>query len=116
MVQATQDDDVAYGSLFEEPGDFYPKAKEPTFAEHTLSSGESLQVRLLGHSPLWGHVLWNAARVASDYLEDHADSLIRGKDVLELGAGAGVPSLVCAIRGARKVSDMGFRLSVVVNS
>lgn len=29
--------------------------------------------------------------------------MIRGKDVLELGAGAGLPSLTCAIEGARTV-------------
>lgn len=46
----------------------------------------------------------------SEYLEEHADRLIVGKDVLELGAGAGLPSLVCAVRGARTVSG---RLRVV---
>jgi predicted nicotinamide N-methyase len=37
------------------------------------------------------------------YLETNADSLIRGKTVLELGAGAGLPSLVSAIHGAKHV-------------
>lgn len=31
------------------------------------------------------------------------EELVKGKDVLELGAGAGLPSLVCAARGARQV-------------
>jgi nicotinamide N-methyltransferase len=31
------------------------------------------------------------------------DDLVKDKDVLELGAGAGLPSLVCAARGARQV-------------
>lgn len=51
-----------------------------------------------------GHLLWNAGRVVSGYLEENAGGLIRGRDVLELGAGAGLPSLVCAARGARTVS------------
>ena len=39
----------------------------------------------------------------AQYLEDNAKELVKGKDVLELGAGAGLPSLVCAARGARRV-------------
>ena len=45
--------------------------------------------------------MWNAARTASDYLEERAPELIHGKNVLELGAGGGLPSMVCAIKGAR---------------
>ena len=37
------------------------------------------------------------------YLEENADILIKDKTVLELGAGAGLPSLVCAFNGARSV-------------
>ena len=50
-----------------------------------------------------GHMLWNAGRVISDYLEEHVDELVKGKTVLELGAGAGLPGLVCAIKGASQV-------------
>ena len=50
-----------------------------------------------------GHLLWNAARVTTDYIEDHATALLKGKTVLELGAGAGLPSLFCALHGARRV-------------
>lgn len=46
-------------------------------------------------------MLWNAGRISSDYIETHAPTLIAGKDVLELGAAAGVPSIVSAIKGAR---------------
>jgi nicotinamide N-methyltransferase len=54
-------------------------------------------------SPQQGHLLWNAGRTLATYLETNADSLIRGKTVLELGAGAGLPSLVSAIHGAKQV-------------
>lgn len=33
-------------------------------------------------------------------MEERADELVKGKTVLELGAGAGLPSLVCALNGA----------------
>jgi nicotinamide N-methyltransferase len=48
-------------------------------------------------------LLWNAGRVTSRYLEENSESIVKGKYVLELGAGAGLPSIVCALRGARKV-------------
>jgi len=50
-----------------------------------------------------GHLLWNAGQVVARYIEDNAEQLVRGKTVLELGAGAGLPSLVCALVGAQKV-------------
>ena len=100
----SSDEDVSCADLFKEPEGHSPEEKGPTFASYTLSTGEVLSVRLVGHNPLWGHVLWNAARVAAGFLENNASDLVSGKDVLELGAGAGVPSLVCALRGARKVS------------
>lgn len=49
-----------------------------------------------------GHLLWNAGQVIAQYLEDNAQ-LVQGKTVLELGAGAGLPSLIAAILGAKKV-------------
>ena len=52
---------------------------------------------------LQGNLLWNAGRTSSHYLEEHTDDLIRDKDVLEIGAAAGVPSIVSAIHGARTV-------------
>ncbi|OAG08587.1 uncharacterized protein CC84DRAFT_1162506 [Paraphaeosphaeria sporulosa] len=89
--------------LFQEPEGFYQPEKEPTFASHTLLSGKELNIRLVGHNPLWGHFLWNAGRTLSDYLEERAEYLIKGKSVLELGAGAGLPSIVCALSGANEV-------------
>lgn len=86
--------------LFQEPADFYEPEKQATFASHQLLSGKEFTVRLVGHNPLWGHFLWNAGRTISDYLEEHADKLVKDRTVLELGAGAGLPSLVCALNGA----------------
>ncbi|KAE8444266.1 hypothetical protein EG329_000766 [Mollisiaceae sp. DMI_Dod_QoI] len=88
--------------LFAEPSGYYPPPPQPTTQTHTLLSGQTLHLRLVGHNPLWGHHLWQAGRLISTYLEKNPD-LIRGKTVLELGAGAGLPSLVCAELGAKKV-------------
>ena len=39
----------------------------------------------------------------TSFIEDRADQLVKGKTVLELGAGAGLPSLASAVHGASKV-------------
>lgn len=49
---------------------------------------------------------WNSAKCFADYLDLNAQELCMGKNVLELGAGAGLPSLVTALNGARKVTEI----------
>lgn len=44
---------------------------------------------------------WNTARVTSDYILSNP-SLVKGKRVLEFGAGAGLPALSSALAGAEK--------------
>ncbi|WVR07546.1 hypothetical protein IAU60_004588 [Kwoniella sp. DSM 27419] len=58
-----------------------------------------LVLRLVGSHPLWGHHLWNTARVFATYLLRNPE-LIEGKRILELGAGAGLPSIASALAGA----------------
>jgi nicotinamide N-methyltransferase len=53
-------------------------------------------------SPLEAHHLWNGSRVVATHFESHP-SLVRDRTVLELGAGAGLPSIVAATLGAKKV-------------
>jgi nicotinamide N-methyltransferase len=98
----SSDSDSETLDLFAEPSDYYPPSPTPTIETYTLLSGRVLTLRLVGHNPLWGHHLWNAGRLISTYLENNP-SLITSKTVLELGAGAGLPSLVCGVLGAKKV-------------
>ncbi|KAJ5155099.1 Nicotinamide N-methyltransferase [Penicillium coprophilum] len=97
------DDEFAAGDLFQDPEGYYPEDAPPTFAEHCMLSGQIVRVRLVGDHPLYGNLLWNAGRTSSHYIEEHSEDLIRNKDVLEIGAAAGVPSIVSAIQGARTV-------------
>jgi EEF1A N-terminal glycine/lysine methyltransferase len=100
--QNEPDSDPETLDLFTDPPDYYPPSPKPTSETHTLLSGRVLTLHLVGHNPLWGHHLWQAGRIISTYLERNP-SLIANKTVLELGAGAGLPSLVCGVLGAKKV-------------
>lgn len=101
-MDPSSDSDSEALDLFTEPSDYYPPSPKPTTETHTLLSGQSLTLRLVGHNPLWGHHLWNAGRLIATYLEKNP-SLVAHRTVLELGAGAGLPSLVCGVLGAEKV-------------
>ncbi|KAK4634055.1 Lysine N-methyltransferase [Fulvia fulva] len=89
--------------LFQEPDDFYQKEKPPTQVQHETLNGDTLTLRLVGQNPLWGHLLWQAGRTIANYLEEHKSEVVQNKTVLELGAGAGLPSLICGINGAKAV-------------
>ncbi|KAJ5692720.1 Protein N-terminal and lysine N-methyltransferase efm7 [Penicillium macrosclerotiorum] len=97
------EDDFDTGDLFQDPEGFYPEEAPPSFAEHQMLCGKMVRVRLVGSHPLYGNLLWNAGRTSSHYIEERTDKLLRDKDVLEIGAAAGVPSIVSAIQGARTV-------------
>ncbi|SPQ26867.1 54b29192-0584-4deb-af1c-d8d97aacece5 [Thermothielavioides terrestris] len=83
--------------LFDEPPDYYPPTPPPTTQTYTTLAGDTITLHLVGP-----HHLWNGARVVAAHFE--ADpALVRGRTVLELGAGAGLPSIVAAALGARRV-------------
>ncbi|EFQ97662.1 Nnt1p [Nannizzia gypsea CBS 118893] len=95
------EDELGFGDFFKEPEGFFPPPKPPTFSEHRMLCGNTLNIRLVGSHPLYGYLLWNAARTISNFLEENASEWVEGKDILELGAGAGLPSIICAIMGAK---------------
>ncbi|KAK3349898.1 nicotinamide N-methyltransferase-like protein [Lasiosphaeria hispida] len=95
------------GALFDDPEDFYPPSPPPTVQTYTTAGGAVIDLHLVGHSPLEAHHLWNGARVVAAHFEASPD-LVRGRSVLELGAGAGLPSIVAAALGAAKVVMTDF--------
>lgn len=58
-----------------------------------------VQYRDKRHS-LWGHKLWNAAKYIVKRMDERLID-VRGKSVIELGAGLGVPTLAAFKNGAR---------------
>ena len=57
---------------------------------------------IASHHSLWGEHLWNASIVLAD-IYDEPEFVLEGKHVMELGAGAGLPGLICALNGAARV-------------
>lgn len=105
-------DDEYFGDngLFEEPEDFRPKKPEAHFADYkrteissvSKSNQPDIKLRLVGSSPLWGHLLWNAGIYTAKHLDKHPE-LVKDKNVLELGAASALPSIVASLIGAKKV-------------
>ncbi|ODV98281.1 hypothetical protein PACTADRAFT_36771 [Pachysolen tannophilus NRRL Y-2460] len=95
------------GDMFQEPEGYFKPEPEPHFATYERiiknANPQSITLRLVGKSPLWGHLLWNAGIYTANYLDEHAETLVKGKNVLELGAGSALPSLICGLNDAKKV-------------
>jgi len=100
---SSSDDESVALDLFNEPKDFYAPEKPATSTSYITKQNVHIPLRLVGHNPLWGHLLWNAGQVIAKYIEDNALEVAAHRTVLELGAGAGLPSLICALHGAKKV-------------
>ncbi|KAJ7594107.1 nicotinamide N-methyltransferase [Mycena floridula] len=84
-----------------------PPSPEPTFAVYSrekTGDWSEIKIRLVGNHPLWAHHLWNAAIALASYLDAPENlELYRSLNVLELGAGGALPSIVAAKNGAAKV-------------
>jgi nicotinamide N-methyltransferase len=78
-----------------------------------------IDLRFVGKHSLWGHRLSNAGKVMAEYVDNQA--IVGGKKILEVGCGAGLPSLIATLQGAGKVcfnfvnfliiEDCDYRLS-----
>lgn len=105
-------DDEIDASLFEEPEGFRPPPPESHFAEfvreYAQNPPKTLKLKLVGKSPLWGHLLWNAGKFTANYLDMNAKELVEDKRVLELGAAAALPTLICAVNGAKDVVSTDY--------
>jgi predicted nicotinamide N-methyase len=75
--------------------DFYEKSELP-------DKGQHFRLMVKKHA-LWGDHLWNGGQWLARYLFDNPQ-MVKGKRVIELGAGAGLPSLVAWKLGAEWVT------------
>lgn len=107
-------------NLFEEPADFRPPPPKEHFTEYKRQSESAdpkdIQLKLIGSSPLWGHLLWNAGIYTANHLDEHASTICEGKNVLELGAAAGLPSIIAGLNKANKVVCTDYPDAELINN
>jgi len=90
--------------LFHEAEDL--SALQPAGPSHHFTNIErpsdlgSIKLRMVTRHALWGDHLWNAGQWLATHFDLHPE-LVHGKSVVELGAGAGLPSVISALCGAR---------------
>ena len=102
--------------LFEEPPDFRPPSPQPTVTHFVKkSTNEKLIVNLPAKHSLWAHRLWNAGQSLTHYLDENRHLYV-GKNVLELGAAASLPSLIAAMNGARLAVSTDYPDPQLINN
>ncbi|KAG1824616.1 putative methyltransferase-domain-containing protein [Suillus subaureus] len=106
-------EDLSLGDVFTEPP--RPPTPPPTFATCTRNAFPDLKIRLVGSHPLWAHHLWNAALAFASYIDSNPE-IARNRCVLELGAGGGLPGLVAAQNGAKKVVLTDYPEAVLIDN
>lgn len=116
-------DDDENNSLGEEEEEEVLTIKYDTYYRLNGESPSPLSLALVSkHHSLWAEFIYNAARVLADLIDgnsihDIQPIQVESKKCLELGAGAGLPSVIAAIKGASEVvvSDYGhdFDLSLI---
>ncbi len=107
--------------------DFFEESLVTIFQEVVVSHGEpgqSFTYTSARHGPLtvvlmepeyddirlFSHFVWSAALYICSLLENGL-VIVKDKMVLELGAGAGLPGLLAALDGAKRVSTRVFELT-----
>lgn len=95
---------IGSGGFFEEPEDFVGKEPECHYASYSrdLTSKEEIKLRLVGKSPLWGHLLWNAGIYTANYIEKNPQE-VTDKIVVEFGAASALPSILCGLHNSKRV-------------
>lgn len=85
---------------------FYEDTPAPAPREHHFVDVErpnglgTLRLRMVKKHVLWGDHLWNAGQWLASHFDEHPEE-VQGKSIVELGAGAGLPSVVSALNGAK---------------
>jgi EEF1A N-terminal glycine/lysine methyltransferase len=100
----SEEDFDGVGDIFGDESFLVPKEPEFYSVEHERPEGKGkIILRMVKKHALWGDHLWNGGRWLANHIEANPH-LIKDKSVVELGAGAGLPSLIASKLNARIVS------------
>ncbi len=94
----TSDDELGVRALYAVEEASVSHAKQSSIGYTSPDGAVKLHLSLVGQHSLWGHHLWNGARWMADWICAHP-GCFRAQRVVELGAGAGLPSIVADIAG-----------------
>ncbi|BAM82278.1 hypothetical protein, conserved [Cyanidioschyzon merolae strain 10D] len=101
------------------PPDFYRERQRSRVERYQSPAGAplqcSVQVQTTQEHPLWTSHVWSGARALADTLCWQPE-LIAGKTVCELGAGAGLVSIVAFLAGADQVVATDYPDPEILNS
>ncbi|KAK3816395.1 MAG: hypothetical protein J3Q66DRAFT_432038 [Benniella sp.] len=100
------------------------------FGDSSVANGETGQIFDYGHGllqlhladvgggavKLMSHFVWNAALVMAEYIEAGEVIDVRGRRVIEFGAGAALPGLLCVKRGAQFVTLTDYPDPAIVHN
>lgn len=104
------------GDIFGDEGSITLKAPEFYSVDHVRPDNKGVvHLRMVKKHALWGDHLWNGGRWLANHLEANPD-LIHDKSVVELGAGAGLPSLIASKLGARFVTCTDYPDSELIDN
>lgn len=82
--------------LFKDDSEIIETTTRNKYSTYKLNSGEILRLEIVHSHPLWGHYIWNASMAISKYIEMNP-AIVMNKNILELGSGAGLPSIVSSL-------------------
>lgn len=101
--------------VFRHPDKSSDEEELETFQDYQLPTEQVIHLKLVGEHSLWGHKLWNAAKVLANKICSREINVV-GKRVLELGAGAALPSITAAMLGASYVLSTDYPEESIINN
>ena len=87
---------------------------EEVIGTHTLFLRTALDDFNSDKKTLFATLVWNGARSVARHLFENAPHAVAGKSIVELGAGAGLPALMCTRLGATTVVVTDFPAPTVI--
>lgn len=97
---------------------FYLEEEISEEPEYPIVEWNNIVIRLLNkHHSLWGDKLAECAKICSDIImNEKYNIIVKNKTIIELGAGAGLPSICCCIKNAKNVVCTDYPDENLVNN